>query len=124
MTWQIGSVTLPKSPAKISYDAPALYEGFSHDGEQSDVLGDGLDLETMTWTVELAMRGSTLSDMITDYVTPLKTLRGTTVTLTTPYALFNGTWLHAGITPDFDNQDGERLTCRLKFVKGGTIEIL
>jgi hypothetical protein len=124
MSWTIGTVTLPKSPEKIKHDLPALYEAFPVTGGSPDILGTGLEVETLSFTVPLAQRGYTIPNLIGSYLTPLLNMRGSAVALSTPFSSLNGTYLCVGVSPDYDNHKPDEIDCIIKFVKGDVIEVL
>jgi hypothetical protein len=103
---------------------PALYDSIRNDGAQSDVLMDGLDVETLTMTVPLAQKGSTLDQVDQAYIVPLKAMLGGTITVSTPLTSINGTWGFADLTPDYDSELGAQFSCSLKFIRGAATEEL
>ena len=124
MSWTIGTVTLPKSPEKINRSLPATYTTFPVTGGAPDILGTGLDIETLSFTVVLASPGLSLTDLDGSYVVPLQNMRGSAIAVSTPFASMNGTYLCVNVTPDYDNLKPAEIDCIIKLVKGELIEVL
>jgi len=124
MTYQIGTVNLPKSPTRISYNLPALTDTFKITGGTAVAVGLGLDVESLTVNAVLHETGLTHSDLAGSYLTPLKNYLNTEVALDFPVSFFDGTWLMTGFQHDFNVSAPDRIFLTLKFVRGSTIEIV
>lgn len=124
MTYQIGTVTLPKSPTRITYSLPAVTESFKITGGTAVAVGLGLDLESLSITAVLHSDNLSQSDLAGSYLTPLKNYLNTEVTITFPISFFNGTWLMSDFQPDLNVSAPDRIFVSLKFVRGSGIELL
>lgn len=124
MTYQIGTVNLPKSPTRITYNLPALTDIFKITGGTAVAVGLGLDLESLTVNTVLHETNLTQSDLAGSYLTPLKGYLNSEVELDFPVSFFDGTWLMTGFQPDFNVSAPDRIYLILKFVRGSGIEVV
>lgn len=124
MSYQIGTVTLPKSPTKISYSLPAMIDTFKITGGTAVAVGLGLDLESLNVTAVLHGSAYTQSELAGSYLTPLKGYLNSKVALDFPINFFDGTWLMTEFKPDFSISAPDRIYLSLKFVRGSGIEIV
>ena len=97
MSWQItaGSttVTLPVNPQSVVDENPIVETDFQVDGQQSVVVSEGLDVRTLTLKGFFYVSGQNQSYLDTNFCDPLLSLNGQEVTLTSPIARYNGSWV-------------------------------
>ncbi len=123
MSWQIGSVTLPLSPGRITHPHSAIINKFKITGGTPLIQGLGFDAETLTVTVPLHSGNLTI-DQLGSYLSALKAYVGSTVTITFPHSYHNGTWLMTNLEPEETTTEPDRINVTIKFVRGSAIEIL
>lgn len=124
MSYQIGTVTLPKSPTRISHTMPALSGVFKITGGTAVALGLGLDLETLSVNVTLHEQNYSLSQLSGSYLTPLKDYLNTEVEIAFPISIHNGTWLMTNIQHNINIDAPDRIFCVINFVKGSDILLM
>ena len=117
-TWSLGSVTLPKSPSKVTYLGQGVGDTFPLTGTQSIALGLGQDITEMTWLLLLHQSGYTIPTLMGSYVEPLLAYRGSTIVTTTPISLYNGTWILDQVKHDISNEKPAQVNVTLKFRQG------
>ena len=97
MSWQISAgfttVTFPVNPQNITDENPIVEADFQVDGQQSVVVSEGLDVRTLTLKGFFYVSGQNQSYLDTNFCDPLLSLNGQEVTLTSPIARYNGSWV-------------------------------
>lgn len=124
MSWAIGTVTLPNSPSRIIHEATAAYEPFSNTGGTQDITATGINAETLTCNFDMHKKGYTQVMLFGSYVSPLRAYLYSAVTVDFPITYHNGTWLMTECTPDLNNEEPEKVTLTITFVRGGNILVL
>ena len=124
MSWQIGTVTLPKSPRRVVHPMPAKTSSFPITGDTAYSIGLGIDIEKMVWTVMLHKKGLSLNALGGSYITPLKGYLGSTVVVSTPLDIHNGTWVMSLLQPSVRNDKPDVVNCTIKFERGENIVIV
>jgi len=124
MSWQIGTVTLPKAPRRIVHQLPTVNEAFKITGGTAVAVGLGLDLETLTVNVVLHGQNYSLEQLSGSYLTPLKGYLNSGVEISFPLTFYSGTWLMTELQPNITNEAPDSVDVIIKFVRGSGIEIL
>lgn len=97
MSWQIsaGSTTVnfPLAPQTITDENPIVETDFQVDGQQSVVISEGTDVRTLTLKGFFWVSGQSQAYLDTNFCNPLLSLNGQQVTLTSPTARYNGSWI-------------------------------
>lgn len=124
MSWTIGTVTLPNSPARVTHPLAAIVNKFKITGGTTLIQGVGIDAETMTWNLVLHNSGYTLDQLFTTYLSPLGSYLNTAVAVSCPRSFHNGTWLLTNLDPEESNDAPDRVNVTIKFTKGSAIQIL
>ena len=97
MSWQIniGStvVTFPVNPQGITDENPIIETDFQVDGQQSVVISEGLDIRVLTLKGFFYSSGQNKAYLDTNFCLPLLGFNRQQVTLTSPTARYNGSWI-------------------------------
>ena len=97
MSWQIsvGStvVTFPVNPQVITDENSIIETDFQVDGQQSVMISEGLDIRTLTLKGFFYSSGYAKADLDTNFCNPLLAMNRQQVTLASPTARYNGSWV-------------------------------
>ncbi len=93
MAWVIGGVTLPFGPVRVEIGKPPKVENFDLDGDEPIV--NVVAPATRDLTIRGTIAGSNKSTINTNYLSPLLALRGTSISITDPSGIYNGTYFCA-----------------------------
>jgi hypothetical protein len=97
MSWQISAgsttVTFPVNPQNITDENPIVETDFQVESQQSVVVSEGLDIRTLTLKGFFYVSGQNQSYLDTNFCNPLLSLNRQEVTLASPIARYNGSWI-------------------------------
>lgn len=97
MSWQISAgsttVTFPVNPQDIVDENPIIETDFQVDGQQSVLISEGADVRVLTLKGFFYASGQSKVNLDTNFVSPLLSLNGQVVTLSSPTPRYNGSWV-------------------------------
>ena len=99
MPWSIGSVTLPYAPSRVEIGKAPKVEDFDLDGDEPIVSVVAPATKDLTLRGTISVRGASKSTINSTYIGPLLALRGTSVAITDPSGMYNGTYFMADFKP-------------------------
>ena len=95
MAWVIGSVTLPYGPSRVDIGKAPKVEDFDLDGDEPIVNVVAPATNDLTLRGSIAEPGSDKDSINTDFVAPLLAMRGTSVSISDPSGVYDGTYFVA-----------------------------
>lgn len=125
MSFQIGAVTLPRFPEKITFRKAADVKSYMMPGALPLLISFGGKADSIVVEGRLQLAGSTKAQIITNYIVPLEALVNTIVTITCTGRTWTGTNF-VFVKFDYDERPGEvrSLYYRMEFWKGSDMTVL
>ena len=97
MSWVVSSggtsVTFPLNPQQITDENPIIETDFQVDGQQSVLISEGTDIRVLTVKGFFYVATQNKAYLDTNFCTPLLSLNGGIVNLSTPTSRYNGYWV-------------------------------
>ena len=106
MPWVIGSVTLPYGPSRVDIGKAPKVEDFDLDGDEPIVNVVTPATNDLTFRGSIAVPGSNKDTINTAYISPLLALRGTSVSVSDPSGIYDGTYFVADFKATDVSQGG------------------
>lgn len=93
MSWQVGGITLPHGPKKISPKYTAYRKIINVPGQGPVVIMYGRKVDQMIWEGTITESGKTLAELEKDYINPLDGYTHCQVTVVAPGTRYDGIWI-------------------------------
>ncbi len=102
MTWTISAgtgITLPLEPSRVTEVNPAVVDVFQTDGDAPVIIVPGLDAQSLVVEGWIYVAGQTNAQLESNYLAPLRAMRGKEVAVTSPDSQYNGNWVLISFDP-------------------------
>lgn len=121
VSWQVGNITLPYSPYKISCKNTANLKDYISPGDLPLILSFGKKGRVLTLEGTLYIKGQNIEYLDTIYITPITAYVGTIVGVVGPGTRYDGNWFVSAFDIVEDKGTNIYVTYKLELLQGSTM---